>query len=116
MKRRLFIGREVTWGGRIPRGWRLAWYEPRRRVAVYFPSPLHLAARALRDVSWRLQSAWNAMPQERHEANETQRAFRERQLLAEEFARGYLEGWQECFDAWTAAMKGESEERSGWEN
>ncbi len=81
-----------------------------------FSVAVALGARALRELRWRFRSAWNAMPQERHEANEMRRAFRERQLLAEEFARGYLEGWQECFDGWTAAMKGESEERSGWEN
>ena len=25
----------------IPRGWQMAWYEPRRRIGVYYPAPLH---------------------------------------------------------------------------
>ena len=116
MKRRFLIGREVTWGGRIPPSWRMAWYEPRRRVAVYFPPPLHWVARATRELCWRFQLAMNAMPRERHESCEMQRVFHERQILAEEYACGYLDGWQECFDAWTQAMHCDSEEWHGWEN
>ena len=53
---------------------------------------------------------------ERHESGELQRLLRERQVLAEEYARGYLEGWEECFDAWTRAMKCDPEEWTGREN
>ena len=28
------LRKEVAHGGRVPRGWHLAWYEPRRRVAA----------------------------------------------------------------------------------
>jgi hypothetical protein len=45
-----------------------------------------------------------------------QRALRERQVVAEEYARGYLEGWEECFDAWTRAMRCDPEEWTGREN
>jgi hypothetical protein len=113
---RMLIGREISWGGRIPRGWNMAWTEPRRRVAVYFPAPLHWLARVARDLHWRIQVAWNAAPQERHESGEMQRVFRERQLLSEEYARGYLDGWEECFDAWTRAMKCDPDEATGREN
>ena len=113
---RLLIGREVTWGGQIPRGWNVAWYEPKRRVAVYFPMPLHWLARIARDLLWRVQLAWNAEPRESHERAEMQRFTYERQVLAQEYSRGYLDGWEECFDAWTRAMKCDPDEWAGREN
>lgn len=116
LNRRFLVGREITWGAKIPSGWQMAWYEPRRHVAVYFPAPLHWLARAARDLHWRVNLAWHAKSQERHESCELQRGFRERQLLAEEFARGYLDGWQECFDAWTRAMRCDPDEWEGREN
>ncbi|MGB9336624.1 MAG: hypothetical protein WCB14_16570 [Candidatus Acidiferrales bacterium] len=94
----------------------MAWYEPRRRVAVYFPIPLHWMARLARELGWRWQVAWNALPQERHESCEMQRVFCDRQRLAEEYARGYLDGWEECFDAWTRAMSCDPDDRNGREN
>ena len=116
MMRRCLIGREITWGARIPDGWNMAWYEPRRRVAVYFPFPFHWFARIARELHWRLNLAWNAAPQERHESCEIQRAFHERQVLAEEYASGYLDGWEECFDAWTRAMNCDPDDSIGREN
>jgi hypothetical protein len=116
MTQRLLIGREITWGGSIPRGWSMAWYEPNRRIAVYFPAPFHWLARVVRELHWRLRLVWNAAPRERHERGEMQRALRERQVVAEEYARGYLEGWEECFDAWTRAMRCDPDEWTGREN
>jgi hypothetical protein len=116
MTRRFIIGKEITWGGQIPDGWRISWYEPRRRVAVYFPTPLNWVARFARDVYWRFRLALHAQSQERFEACEMQRVFRERQVLAEEYARGYLEGWHECFDAWSQAMSSDSDQQAGREN
>jgi len=81
----------------VPRGWRFAWYEPRRRVAVYFPAPLHWLMRALRECLHRARLAWHAPPIERSQAFEMQRSHRERERLAEEYSRGYLVGWHECF-------------------
>ena len=106
MKRRAILGRELTFGAPIPRGWRMAWYEPRRRVGIYFPAGLHWLMRAVREWAWRIGLAWNAHTRERHESEELQRVFRERQRLAEEYAGGYLAGWQECLEACVEALEG----------
>jgi hypothetical protein len=47
------IRREVTHGGIVPRGWQMAWYEPRRRTGVYYPRPLNLLLRVLREFVYR---------------------------------------------------------------
>ncbi|HXX19076.1 MAG TPA: hypothetical protein VEJ46_06705 [Candidatus Acidoferrum sp.] len=93
------LRREVTHGGRIPQGWQFAWYEPRRRVAVYYPRPLNWLLRAAREIIHRLRLAWDAPSIERAQIFQMQRIHRERQRLAEEYARGYLIGWHECFRA-----------------
>ncbi|MFZ0880539.1 MAG: hypothetical protein WCA98_01465 [Candidatus Acidiferrales bacterium] len=111
MKRRAIIGRELTFGSRVPRGWRMAWYEPRRRIAVYFPAGLHCVMRLAREISWRVSMAWHAKSRERHESQEIQQVFRERQRLVEEYATGYLAGWQECIDACVQALEGDA---GGW--
>lgn len=82
----------------MPRGWRLAWYEPHRRVGVYYPPPLHWLARAWREAVHRARLAIGAPSLERAEFFEMQLAHRQRELLAEEYARGYLVGWRECFE------------------
>lgn len=91
------IRREISHGGTGPRGWRFAWYEPRRRVAVYYPPPLHWLLRTARELLHRLRTAWSAPPIERTQVFEMERIYRERQRLAEEYSRGYLVGWHECF-------------------
>jgi hypothetical protein len=101
------FGREVGHGGRIPRGFQMAWYEPRRRVGVYFPSPLHWILRALRELAYRLRVALQAPALERADVFAMQRTHRERQRLAEEYARGYLSGWRECFETCMAAVEDE---------
>jgi hypothetical protein len=103
----LKLRREVSHGGRIPRGWQLAWYEPRRRVGVYFPVPLHWLFRAVREFAYRLQVAMRAPGFECEQVFELQRSHRERQHLADEFARGYMEGWHECFQACLTAVEEE---------
>jgi hypothetical protein len=108
MKPRGILGRELTFGAPIPRGWRMAWYEPQRRVAVYFPAPLHWVMAAARELAWRFGLAWNARRRERQESDDMQRVFRERQRLAEEFAAGYLSGWHECLDACVEAFEATS--------
>lgn len=99
MKNQIRIRREVGHGGVVPAGWQMAWYEPNRRVGIYFPRPLHWILRALRELVYRAQIAWRAPRIERAEFFEMQRTHRERQRLAEEYARGYLIGWRECFQA-----------------
>lgn len=91
--------------GREPRcGWRLAWYEPRRRVGVYYPAPFHLLARALREIHYRAGLAWRAPTREQHDIFDLQRVQREREKLAAEYSRGYLRGWQDSFDQWVEAI------------
>ncbi len=116
MKRRCIIGKELTFGAPIPRGWRMAWYEPQRRVAVYFPIPLHLVTQAARELAWRIGLAWNAPRRERHESKEIQQSFRERQRLAEEFSSGYLAGWHECLDACIEALECNPHPKTNFEN
>jgi len=93
------LRREVSHGGAIPRGWQFAWYEPRRRVAIYYPPPLHWLLRAIREIGHRVRVALDAPTIERAQIFEMQRIYRERQRLAEEYSRGYLVGWHECFRA-----------------
>jgi hypothetical protein len=99
--------REVGHGGMIPRGFQMAWYEPRRRVGVYFPAPLHWVIRALREFRYRLRVALRAPAIEHAEVFEMQRTHRERHRLAEEYAQGYLNGWRECFEACMDAVEEE---------
>jgi hypothetical protein len=91
------LRKEISHGGRIPRGWRFAWYEPRRRIGVYYPPPFHWILRAARELAHRIRLAWDSPPIERLQVFETQRVHRERRRLADEYARGYLVGWHECF-------------------
>jgi hypothetical protein len=104
---------ELGHGAEPRRGWRLAWYEPRRRVGVYLPAPLHFVARALREFKWRFGVAWHAPTRERQDVFDLQRDNRERQKLATEFTRGYLEGWQECIEAWREVVD-TVEKQGGW--
>jgi len=101
------LRRELGHGGTIPSGWRLAWYEPRRRVGVYFPAPLHWAARMAREFTYRVRLALRAPGIECAQVFELQRAHRRRQDFAEEYARGYMAGWHECFDACLNAVEEE---------
>ena len=94
-------------GARIPRGWRMAWYEPRRRVGVYFPAPLHWLLRGLREIFYRVRMAWRAPGIERAQVFEMQRAHQARQRLADEYARGYMAGWRECYAACIESVREE---------
>jgi hypothetical protein len=101
------LRKEVGHGGRVPRGWHLAWYEPRRRVGVYYPAPFHWLARAMLEISYRLRLAAQAPRIERAEFLAMQREHRERQLLADEYSRGYMAGWRECYQACIEALETE---------
>ncbi len=101
------LRREVGHGGAIPSGWRLAWYEPRRRVGVYFPAPLHWVLYALREFYHRVRLAVRAPGIECAQVFELHRAHRHRQELADEYARGYMAGWHECFEACLVAVEKE---------
>jgi len=99
--------REVGHGGAVPHGWGLAWYEPQRRMGVYYPVPLHWVLRGLREFGYRLRIALHAPRMERAEVYRMQRSQRERERLAEEYARGYMSGWHECFEACLDAVEEE---------
>jgi hypothetical protein len=99
MKTLFQLRREVGLGGIVPDGWRMAWYESPRRVGVYYPAPLHWVLRGLRELSYRLRVALHAPRLERAQACEMNRVYRDRQRMAEEYARGYMCGWRECYDA-----------------
>lgn len=101
------LRREVLRGQKAPRGYQLAWYEPRRRVNVYFPPPLHWLLRLYREVRHKVLMALGAPLIERTEELEMQRACRERELLANEFARGYISGWRESFQTCLNAIEEE---------
>jgi hypothetical protein len=92
------LRKEVPHGGNIPPGWQMAWYEPRRRIGVYYPAPLHWILRAIRELAYRLRVALHAPAIERAEVFQMQRMHRERELLADQYVRGYLVGWRECFE------------------
>jgi hypothetical protein len=110
------VRKEVTHGGVIPRGWRLAWYEPRRRVGVYYPAPLHWMLRAGRELLHRARLAVRAPGLEHEEVFQMQRLHKERERLAEEYARGYLCGWRECFQTCLTAVEEEiSQADRAWE-
>ncbi|MGH9701542.1 MAG: hypothetical protein ACRD5R_13605 [Candidatus Acidiferrales bacterium] len=104
--------KEVGHGGIVPRGWRMGWYEPRRRVGTYFPSPLHWIVRTARECAYRARLAWRAPSRECAEVFAMERTHRERQRLADEYARGYMAGWRECFAACLEAVQ-EEMARSG---
>jgi hypothetical protein len=107
MKLELRLKKEVGHGGVIPRGWQLAWYEPRRRVGVYYPAPFHWIARAMKEFAYRVRVAMQAPGIEGVQFLAMQRAHRERQRMADEYARGYMVGWRECFHACVHAIEDE---------
>jgi hypothetical protein len=85
----------------------MAWYEPRRRVGVYFPAPLNWIARAWRELRYRLHIALGAPGIEAAQFFTMQRLHQQRQRMAEEYARGYMVGWRECLHACVEAIEDE---------
>lgn len=107
MRKRFQLRREVGHEGIVPRGWRMAWYEPPRRVGVYYPAPLHWVLRMLRELSYRLRVATHTPTIERAQAFQLNRMHQERQRFADEYARGYMCGWRECYEACLDAVEEE---------
>ncbi len=99
--------KEVAHGGVIPRGWRMAWYEPRRHVGVCYPAPLSWIMRTLREFRYRLRIALGAPRMEAAQFFAMQRANQQRQRMADEYARGYMVGWRECFHTCVNAIEDE---------
>jgi hypothetical protein len=116
MNLELQLRKEVGHGGMVPRGWQMAWYEPRRRVGVYYPAPLHWIVRAMREFAYGLRLALRAPGIEGAQFLAMQQAHRERQRMTDEYARGYMAGWHECFQACVDAIEGEmSRSDEAWE-
>lgn len=107
MIKSLRLCREVSHGGKIPRGWGLAWYEPRRRVGIYFPAPLHWLTRLVRGCIYRIRVALRGPGREGAQIFEMQREHQHRLRLSEEYANGYMAGWQECYAVCVEAMQEE---------
>lgn len=101
------IRKEIPRGGPVPMGWRMAWYEPRRRIGVYGPVPLHWLLRFGREIFHRVRKTIADPRIERAEMAEMQRTHEEQQRLADEYARGYLNGWRECFHACLTTIEDE---------
>lgn len=99
--------REIGHGGVVPRGWRMAWYEPRRRTGIYYPAPLHWLLRTLRGCLYRLRIALRSPGRDGAQFFEMQRAHFTRRQLSEEYANGYMAGWQECYEVCVAAVQEE---------
>ncbi|MGH9747463.1 MAG: hypothetical protein ACRD59_15315 [Candidatus Acidiferrales bacterium] len=108
------IRKEIGHGGIVPHGWQLAWYEPRRRIGVYYPTPLNWLLRAFREMRYRLRVAMDVPGIERAQVFEMQRTHRERQRLAEEYAHGYASGWRECFRACLEVVEEELDGADQW--
>jgi hypothetical protein len=76
-------------------------------LTVCYPWPASWLARQWREFVWRIACAAHVLVgpgREKLEVADAQRIYRERQIIAEEFAAGYLNGWQECFDACMEAI------------
>lgn len=101
------LRREISNGGTPPRGWRMAWYEPQRRVAVCYPAPAHVLVRLGREMCHRIRLAYQARSVDDSAASALANLNRERLQLAEEYAKGYMAGWNECFQACTEAVREE---------
>lgn len=102
-----FVRREVAQGGKVPAGWRMAWYEPRRHIAVYGPIFLHWLLRLAHEFVYRVHNAIAAPAIEQVEIAEMRKSHREKERFAEEYSRGYLNGWRDCLDACVAAVEDE---------
>lgn len=104
---RRMLRRDIPHGGSAPAGWRMAWYEPKRRIAVYGPIPLHWVLRFGRELFSRLRESIGAPAIERAEIAEMQIKNEQQKRLAEEYSRGYLNGWRECFHACLTTIEDE---------
>jgi hypothetical protein len=112
--RKGILMRELAPGVAAPVGWRMGWFDPMRHVAIYFPAPLHWLARAAREVKWRVQLAVKSPGMDTERILAAQKQYGERMKLADEYARGYLEGWRECFESCAEIFEDEEESGEPW--
>lgn len=69
--------------------------------------PLHWVGRMLREFRYRVNVALTAPTIEQEQVFELERAHRDRERLAEEYSKGYMAGWRECFEACLQAVEEE---------
>jgi hypothetical protein len=99
--------KEAPKGEIVPAGKRRAWHEPQRHVGVYTAMLLHWVARILRELHHRVTLAATAPTIEQDQAFELRRAHQARERLAEEYSKGYMAGWHECFEVCRQAVEEE---------
>lgn len=82
-------------------------YRPARGVAAWLQMWRGWVVRGWREIAWRADVALRAPSLARQQAANEERAYLEEKRLSEEYARGYLCGWQECFEACVEAIEEE---------
>ena len=90
--------REVASHGRPSSGWRAAAHKSDRQPETHRRGPLQWAVLVVRELLYRVRLAIEAPPVDVAEGRESERINRDRHLLAEEYSRGYMAGWRECFE------------------
>ncbi len=86
-------------------GWQRG--ERARRLMAGCGAVVEWLDRARREVAWRIGLAVHAPSVEWQRAAEARRIYLEQRRLSEEYARGYLCAWRECFDACMEAIEDE---------
>jgi len=96
MKLRLEVGIQNDMA--IPSGFRTAWIDSSRNVRVLYRWPVHLLMRCLLEGCWRLEKFVQGPSRLQCGWERNHQLQFDLERLAQEYAQGYLEGWQECFD------------------
>jgi hypothetical protein len=87
--------------------WRVEWRAWARRVASAARATVELIRRGWREFTRRAGLALNAPSLERQQMADADRTYLVRKRLTEEYSRGYLCGWQECFETCMQAIEDE---------
>lgn len=97
--------------------WRVEWRARARRAVSAVRTTIELICRGWRELTRRTGLALNAPSLEWQRAADERRAYLVRKRLTEEYSRGYLCGWQECFETCMQAIEDEigALEESLWE-
>jgi hypothetical protein len=101
------LRKKMPEGGIVPPRWHRRRHEPQRQVGRYTTTPLQWVASVLREFHYRVHLAVTAPTIEQEKVCELQRAHQDRERLAEEYSKGYMAGWHECFEACLQAVEEE---------
>ncbi len=77
------------------------------RMAAWLRMWRGWVVRGWREVAWHASVALRTPGLARQQAANEERAYLEKKKLSEEYARGYLCGWHECFEACVEAIEEE---------